>query len=150
MASDVITILSSKMMSRLIHLKDDCCWCIKEWQLSVSLSHLKMIFKYLWAYILYLLLSSLQDSKLEALYFIQNSAKGFLDIGEQAVGKATGYIFRQWGALCSWFSWSLETRLADKKLLIKIGVTVICLARQWQCSWYMYLMNFSLDKLVKV
>ena len=51
-----------------------------------------MIFKYLWAYILNLLLSSLQDCKLEALYFIQNSAKGFLDIGEQSVGETTGYV----------------------------------------------------------
>ena len=33
LASDVITILSSKMMSRSIHLKDDCCWRIKEWKL---------------------------------------------------------------------------------------------------------------------
>ena len=54
-----------------------------------------MIFKYLWAYILYLLLNSLQDSELEALYFNQNSTKGFLDVGEQTVGEMTGYIFRQ-------------------------------------------------------
>ena len=36
-----------------------------------------MIFKHSWVWILYLLLSSLQDSKLEALYFIQTVQKGF-------------------------------------------------------------------------